>query len=69
MPLLQGKRIQSIFKSSSAKGTTYSKYDLEARKLVDAEYKNDLAGKNDVNTALRTAEEKISQYVAQQEKK
>ncbi|CAG7627003.1 ABC transporter substrate-binding protein [Paenibacillus allorhizosphaerae] len=69
MPLLKGKHIQSIFKSSSAKGTTYSKHYLEARKLVDAEYKNFLAGKNDVNTALRTAEEKISQYVAQQDKK
>ena len=65
---MQGRRIYSIFKSSGAKGTAFSKYDLEARKRVDAEYNNDLAGKNDVKTALRTAEEKISQYVAKQEK-
>jgi multiple sugar transport system substrate-binding protein len=64
-PLLKGKNIQAMFKSTYSPGLQFSKYSGEASTIMEAEYKNFLNNKYDVNTALRNAEEKINQAITQ----
>ncbi|WP_218096055.1 ABC transporter substrate-binding protein [Paenibacillus solanacearum] len=68
-PILKGKNIQAMFKSTYTPGLQFSKYSGNASTIMEAEYKNFLNNKYDVNTALRTAEEKINQTIAQELKK
>ena len=60
---LKGKNIQAIFKSKPADAPEFSRFYSDANAVVLNEYKELLAGKKDVNTALRDAEEKINQAI------
>ncbi|TNJ63747.1 extracellular solute-binding protein [Paenibacillus hemerocallicola] len=60
---LKGKNIQAIFKSKPADAPEFSRFYTDANAVVLAEYKELLAGKKDVNSALRDAEEKINQAI------
>ncbi|CAG7627021.1 ABC transporter substrate-binding protein [Paenibacillus allorhizosphaerae] len=69
IPYLQGKRIQSIFKSKSPASPAFSPYyskSMDMARDVFIDYVND---KMDVNTALRSLDEKITQYVETEKKK
>jgi multiple sugar transport system substrate-binding protein len=57
---MKGKNIAAIFKSKPADAPEFSRFYSDANTIVTAEYKDLLAGKIDVNTALRNAEEKIN---------
>jgi len=63
MPILKGKRIQSIFKSIPAPAPPFSKYYPKARDIMSDEFKQFLSGGKDMNTALRDAEMRINQYI------
>ncbi|CAG7607138.1 hypothetical protein PAESOLCIP111_00927 [Paenibacillus solanacearum] len=66
---LQGKRIQSIFKSKSPASPAFSPYyakSIDMARDLFIDYVND---KMDVNTALRTLDEKITQYIETEKKK
>lgn len=60
---LTGVDTQSIFKSKPAPGTEFSVYYSDARKLLDAEYKQVIEGKIDINTALRDLEDQINKML------
>ncbi|WP_158606794.1 ABC transporter substrate-binding protein [Paenibacillus ginsengarvi] len=60
---LKGKRIEAVFKSKPAPAMAFSVYYSNAYTLLNAEYEAMLQGKQDTNTALRTAEEKINQLI------
>jgi len=63
MPVLQGKHIQSIFKSKPASAPPFSKFYPKARDILSSQFKQFNEGKTDMNTALRDAEAQISQYI------
>ncbi|MBD2862984.1 ABC transporter substrate-binding protein [Paenibacillus oceani] len=62
-PGLKGKNVKAIFKSKPAEAPEFSRFYSDANAVVTAEYKDYLAGKKDVNSALRDAEEKINQAI------
>ena len=64
MAHLKGVDLQSIFKCKPAAGMDFSKYYVESRKKLMAEYVNFASGAADLNTALRNAEEGINKYIA-----
>lgn len=58
------KKIQSIFKSKPAPASPpYSNFYTKSRGIVVDKFKEYVEGKKDVNTALREAEEAITQYI------
>jgi multiple sugar transport system substrate-binding protein len=63
IPELKGKRIEAVFKSKPAPAMAFSVYYSNAYALLNAEYEAMLQEKQDTNTALRTAEEKINQLI------
>jgi multiple sugar transport system substrate-binding protein len=63
VPYLKGKHIASIFKSQPAPAPAYSDYYSKAVSLVVKSFNEYNAGKKDVNTALREAEENINQMI------
>ncbi|CAG7609854.1 hypothetical protein PAESOLCIP111_01213 [Paenibacillus solanacearum] len=69
MAHLKGIDLQSIFKSKPAAGMDFSKYYVESRKKLMAEYVNFANGAVDMNTALRNAEEGINKYIATEQAK
>jgi multiple sugar transport system substrate-binding protein len=66
LPELQGKRIDSVFKSVPAPAPEYSRFYSTAVGFLRNNYVDFINNKKDVNTALRDAEEQINQYVAAQ---
>ncbi|CAG7621985.1 hypothetical protein PAESOLCIP111_02380 [Paenibacillus solanacearum] len=68
MPVLKGKNIKSIFKSSPASAPPFSIYYTKARDIFSGKFTEYLDGKKDVNTALREAEEQITQYIRENAK-
>ncbi|WP_158301943.1 ABC transporter substrate-binding protein [Paenibacillus mesophilus] len=60
---LKGKNTQAIFKSKPADAPEFSRFYRDANAIVLNEYKEFLAGKKDVNSALRDAEEKVNQAI------
>jgi multiple sugar transport system substrate-binding protein len=69
MPHLKGIDLQSIFKSKPANGMNLSKYYIEARRTLMAEYVNFANGTKDLNTALRNTEELINKYISTEQAK
>jgi multiple sugar transport system substrate-binding protein len=63
VPYLKGKHLEGIFKSQPAPAPAYSDFYSKGRSIVVKEFKEYLAGKKDVNTALRDAEESINQVI------
>ncbi|MEF3302808.1 extracellular solute-binding protein, partial [Paenibacillus sp. GYB003] len=63
MPILEGKRIESIFKSKSAPAPKFSLYESKANGVMNAEYTKVVKGEKDSNTALRDAAESIRQLI------
>lgn len=66
---LQGIDLQSIFKSNPAPAPAFSVYSLSGRSIIRAKYKDFIAGKLDVNTALKQAEEEINKTIDTEMKK
>lgn len=69
IPYLQGKRIPSIFKSKSPASPAFSPYYAKAIDMASALFIDYVNDKMDVNTALRTLDEKITQYIEAEKKK
>ncbi|MDF2724934.1 MAG: hypothetical protein K0Q59_4609 [Paenibacillus sp.] len=61
---LQGKRLQSIFKSGFGPAPKLSPHYSKASSLATTEAENVIKGQKDINTALRDLEEKIKAYIA-----
>nr|WP_274381447.1 extracellular solute-binding protein [Paenibacillus mesophilus] len=64
LPELQGKRIDSIFKSVPAPAPQYSRFYPKAAEILRWNYVDYMNNKKDINTALRDAEEAINKHVA-----
>jgi multiple sugar transport system substrate-binding protein len=67
-PLLNGKSTQSMLKSQPAAYVVQTRF-TGLRGILETEYKNYHAGKIDVNTALRQAQEKAQIYIDNEKKK
>ncbi|CAG7622836.1 hypothetical protein PAESOLCIP111_02449 [Paenibacillus solanacearum] len=63
MPFLKGKSMASIFKSRPAPNPSFTKYDADAQKLLEASFWDYVKDKKDMNTALRDAEEAINRII------
>ncbi|MFC6227521.1 ABC transporter substrate-binding protein [Paenibacillus allorhizosphaerae] len=66
VPELKGKNLAGIFKSKPAPAPEFSIHYSKAAGLVTPEYEKYIKNGQDINTALRVAEEKINQYIASQ---
>ncbi|CAG7615960.1 hypothetical protein PAESOLCIP111_01847 [Paenibacillus solanacearum] len=66
IPYVKGKNIQGIFKSRPAKLPVYSKYNIFVNAAIDQSFRDVFAGKTDVNSALRQAEERANQRIEQE---
>ncbi|MDB5084117.1 MAG: transporter substrate-binding protein [Bacilli bacterium] len=64
MPVLKGKNIQGIFKSKVVAPPVYSAYESDAHAIEKQAFQDYLAGKVDVNTALKQAEDGINKMLA-----
>jgi multiple sugar transport system substrate-binding protein len=64
LPYLKGKNLQAIFKSKIVSAPDYSPYEIDGKKLAQAAFRDFLAGKSDINTAIRLADEQINQMIA-----
>lgn len=62
-PLLKNKNISAILKTKPAPYVVVTRF-TRARSIMEAKYKEYAAGKIDVNTALRQANEEIDAYIA-----
>lgn len=62
-PLLKNKHIEAILKTKPAPYVVVTRF-TKARGILEAKYKDYAAGKKDVNTALREANEEIDAYIA-----
>ncbi|CAG7640471.1 ABC transporter substrate-binding protein [Paenibacillus allorhizosphaerae] len=69
IPQLQGKRIQSIFKSKPAPAPAYSIYYNQSYAILNNKFIEVVTDKKDVNSALREAEEEIKQSIESAAKK
>jgi multiple sugar transport system substrate-binding protein len=63
MPHLQGKRIQSIFKSKAAPSPAFAPYYTKSIDLARNAFIDYVQNKTDLNTALRTLDEQINQHI------
>lgn len=63
MPHLQGKRISSIFKSKAAPSPAFTEYYTKSIDLARNAFIDYVQSKTDLNTALRTLDEQINQYI------
>ncbi|CAG7645686.1 ABC transporter substrate-binding protein [Paenibacillus allorhizosphaerae] len=65
LPYTQGKNMQGIFKSQPSAFTLQHKYNGLVRAPIKNAFQDVFDGKTDINTALRTAEEKANAAVQQ----
>jgi ABC-type glycerol-3-phosphate transport system substrate-binding protein len=63
IPQLQGKKIQSIFKSKPAAAPAYSIYYNQAYAILNNKFTDVMTDKKDVNSALREADEEIDKSI------
>lgn len=68
MPYLQGKRIQSIFKSKPAPSPAFSQHYTKSIDLARNSFIDFVQNKTDLNTALRTLDEQINQHISANKK-
>ncbi|MBP1996836.1 ABC transporter substrate-binding protein [Paenibacillus eucommiae] len=64
IPELQGKSIDSVFKTTPAPAPGFSPYLGEASVILGTKYAEYMQGQKDVNTALREAKEEIEKHIA-----
>ncbi|MDF2723105.1 MAG: transporter substrate-binding protein [Paenibacillus sp.] len=64
-PILKGKNVAAIFKSKSAPGSNIHKYDSLVSGQINSAFTEVFNGTSDINTALRNAEEKANQAIAE----
>ncbi|WP_186446172.1 ABC transporter substrate-binding protein [Paenibacillus cremeus] len=71
MPFLKGKNVQSIFKGKPAPYMVSSPFsgNADVRKIFNDKVADFVAGKKDVNTALREADEEINKKMPQLKQK
>jgi multiple sugar transport system substrate-binding protein len=69
IPYLQGKRFSSVFKSHPAPNPSFTKYYSDAQKILDSEFWDYAAEKQDLNTALREAQDAINKVVSEDQTK
>jgi multiple sugar transport system substrate-binding protein len=69
VPGLKGKNVQSIFRSSPAPLPIATKYDNLARPILISKFNDVAAGKKDVNTALREADEELTKKIQEEKSK
>ncbi|MDF2724862.1 MAG: extracellular solute-binding protein family 1 [Paenibacillus sp.] len=67
--VLKGKNLPAIFKSKSAPFAPSHEYDLHVRNEILNAFSSVFAGTADINTALRAAEEKANQKIAEEMQK
>jgi multiple sugar transport system substrate-binding protein len=63
IPFIKGKNIAGVLKGKYAKAPAVSPYRFDARAINNKLYDQYLAGKIDVNTALRQADDEINQMI------
>jgi multiple sugar transport system substrate-binding protein len=63
-PALKGRNYQGILKSKFAPAPKLSDYEADTNGIVNTAFADYLNGNNDVNTALRDAEEKINAFLS-----
>jgi multiple sugar transport system substrate-binding protein len=63
-PMLKGKNLQAIFKTKPAPNPRFTKYDSIIEKQLNSAFSLVRDNKTDINTALRDAEEKANQGIA-----
>jgi multiple sugar transport system substrate-binding protein len=63
IPFIKGKNIQGVLKGKYAPAPAVSPYRFDARAINNKYYDEYLAGKIDVNTALRQADDEINQMI------
>jgi multiple sugar transport system substrate-binding protein len=66
LPYVKGKNIQSLFKSNSARLPYDSKYNDIVDNAVNQAFEEVFAGKADINTALRQAEENANKKIKEE---
>lgn len=64
VPYLNGKNVAALFKGTVAPAPVYSIYENDGKKIGQQAFRDYLAGKFDLNTALRQAEEEINRVVS-----
>ncbi|TNJ64845.1 extracellular solute-binding protein [Paenibacillus hemerocallicola] len=64
VPYLKGKHVQALFKSAVSPSPTYSIYETDGKKIGQQAFRDYAAGKVDLNTALRQADEEINKGIA-----
>lgn len=69
LPYLKGKKVASVFKSSIGISPFRDEYAGQAGTILNDEFNLAYAGKKDINTALRDADEKLNKYIAENPKK
>ncbi|ULL13848.1 extracellular solute-binding protein [Paenibacillus sp. H1-7] len=66
LPMLKGKNLQGIFKSSPAYAPPFSMHHSKGNEILKKTFLDYIGDKKDVNTALRDAEEEITRYIKSQ---
>jgi len=66
VPYAKGKNMASVLKSNPSKNSPYSRYNNIVTNAVDQGFRDVFAGKADINTALRQAEEKANKAIDEQ---
>ncbi|WP_179136092.1 ABC transporter substrate-binding protein [Paenibacillus sp. 32352] len=66
LPMLKGKNLQGIFKSSPAYAPPFSIYHSKGNEILKKTFLDYIGDKKDVNTALREAEEELTRYIQSQ---
>lgn len=66
---MKGKNKEAIFKTNPAPIPPVTVYDALARNQMGSAAGEALANKSDLNTALRTAEEKANQLIEEEKRK
>lgn len=62
-PLLKNKHIEAILKTKAAPYVVQTRF-TKVRSILEAKYRDYVAGKKDANTALREAQEEADAYIA-----
>ncbi|MCZ8511646.1 extracellular solute-binding protein [Paenibacillus filicis] len=63
VPYLKGKNVQALFKSTVSPTPIYSIYETDGKRIGQQKFRDFLADKIDMNTALRQADEEINKKI------
>jgi multiple sugar transport system substrate-binding protein len=62
-PVLEGKNVQAVFKTTPALPPHYTAYEDEAVQVINNAIRDVVAGSKDINTALRESDEAINKII------